>query len=261
MVGKVAGGVLLLLTGVAAAYLLRPLLVASVFYTGFSPAYFVVLGFGLLGQSGFGLMIFPGLPVAVLLALVTSGIVGGLVLSLFERATIGLRAARPHIFGMMKAGIPVVALLFYTREGVPETELAMGLVAFVPVLHLITVWRALDRSGMPQRSRLTPWRALALAMGAYGVVYVVGAVQFVPEYGGKGLVWPQVVVERIDVASPQAAEQQRGDLAATWSEVPLWLRVDRAMTAVLGTEWALPTGLRSPRRFSPPRCAGPGDLL
>lgn len=229
---KVASGILLLVAGVAIAYMLRPVLVAVVFYLSLSPVYLVVLGLRPLGSSSAGFIFFVSLLLIAVLIPVTSGFVGGLVLSLFERKALGSTVARPHVIGFMKAGIPALVLLIYAREEVPKTAPAIALMAFIPVLHLTTVWYSRFSRTLPPPSRLTPRRALALALCAYSVTYAVGAVRFVPEYGAMGLLWPQVVLEDLD----------RPIIADTHRDV---LRVPegRGALPISGQAYLIPAGL------------------
>ena len=232
VIDKIVSGVLLLAAGVAVAYMLRPLLIAAVVYLSLPLPYLVALGLRPLGSSSAGLIIFVSLLLIVVLIPVASGFVGGLMLSLVERKALGSTAARPHVIGFMKAGMPGLVLLIYTREGVPETATAIALMAVVPVLHLTTVWYSRFPRTAPPSSRLTPRRALALALGAYGVVYAVGVMRFVPEHGATGLVWPRVVLEDLD--GPAIAETRRDVL-----RVP----EERGALPIGGQAYLIPAGL------------------
>ena len=85
----------------------------------------------------------------------------------------------------------------------------------VPIPHLIVVWRRWSRGAEIRRSSFGARRALAFAVGVGALVYAVGVIRAVPDYGLRGILLPYTIrsneVERhYEIARQATLRSPRG---------------------------------------------------
>ena len=130
--------------------------------------------------------------VVLLPVLAIGGGICGAALALLERIIAGASTVRAHVFGLMAAGLPAALLPGLGPTALAGDEIATALLAVLPVPHLVAVWRARRRRGVPEASQLTPRRALVFAAGVYAAFYTVGIARFLSDHGAAALLWPVI---------------------------------------------------------------------